>query len=212
MQFIKMNVNPQFDTNTYILWDEVTSEGMIIDPSHEDQKLLDAVKNIKLKYIVNTHSHGDHIGGNALLKEKTGALLAIHEQDAPLLTDPQKNLSAFMEEECVSPAADLLLKDGDCLTLGTNKIRVIHTPGHSRGCICLLVNGLLFSGDTLFDANIGRTDLPGGSYEEIICSIKEKLFVLPDDIKVFPGHGEYTTIGDEKVGNPFVGFAARSGF
>lgn len=207
MKIKTIKILPEFDTNTYLLWDELTKEAMLIDPANEDNRLLENIQNLNLKYIINTHGHGDHIGGNALLKANTNAKLAIHQADADMLNDPNKNLSSFWGAALHSPAADLLLKEGDELQLGDNKIQIIHTAGHTKGGICLLVDDILISGDTLFAGSIGRTDLPGGNYQTLINSIKTKLLTLNGKIKVFPGHGPTTTIEDEAVGNPFVGFA-----
>ena len=121
-----------------------------------------------------------------------------------MLSDGRKNLSLYMGYDLASTAADQLLKDGDVLMLGEFPVRVIHTPGHTKGSLCLLVNKYLVSGDTLFEQSIGRTDLPGGDHAAIIASIQDKLFVLPDDVLVYPGHGPATSIGLEKVNNPFV--------
>ena len=209
MKYRIFNVLPALGTNTYLVWDEFSKEAMIIDPADKSQTLLDAVKGLNLKYIVNTHGHGDHIGGNKFLKENTQAKLAIHELDASMLNDPNQNLSTHWGAQLVSASADIKLKDGDSLQLGNKKIAVIHTPGHSRGGICLLVEDLLFCGDTLFAGSIGRTDLPGGDYATLINAIKTKLLILNGNTKVFPGHGPDTTIEDEKIGNPFVGMMAR---
>ena len=209
MKYRIFNVLPAFGTNTYLVWDEFSKEAMIIDPADKSQTLLDAVKGLNLKYIVNTHGHGDHIGGNKFLKENTQAKLAIHELDASMLNDPNQNLSTHWGAQLVSASADIKLKDGDSLQLGNKKIAVIHTPGHSRGGICLLVEDLLFCGDTLFAGSIGRTDLPGGDYATLINAIKTKLLILNGNTKVFPGHGPDTTIEDEKIGNPFVGMMDR---
>ena len=208
MKHKTFNVLPEFGTNTYLLWDETSKEAMIIDPANQSRALLEAIKDLNLKFIVNTHGHGDHIGGNKFLKENTKAQLAIHELDAPMLVDPNKNLSTHWGANLVCPEADIQVKDGDFLELGEKQVKVIHTPGHSRGGICLLVEDLLFCGDTLFAESIGRTDLPGGDYSTIIRSIKEKLFILNDKTKVLPGHGPETTIGYEKVNNPFAGMRA----
>ncbi len=209
MKYRIFNVLPAFGTNTYLVWDEFSKEAMIIDPADKSQTLLDAVKGLNLKYIVNTHGHGDHIGGNKFLKENTQAKLAIHELDASMLNDSNQNLSTHWGAQLVSASADIKLKDGDSLQLGNKKIAVIHTPGHSRGGICLLVEDLLFCGDTLFAGSIGRTDLPGGDYATLINAIKTKLLILNGNTKVFPGHGPGTTIEDEKIGNPFVGMMVR---
>ena len=194
---------------TPIVWDEFSKEAMIIDPADRSKDLLDATKDLNLKYIVNTHGHGDHIGGNKFMKENTHAQLAIHELDEPMLIDPRQNLSTHWGAELISSGADIKLKDGDSLQLGNKEIAVIHTPGHSQGGICLLVDDLLFCGDTLFAGSIGRTDLPGGDYATLINAIKTKLLVLNGNTKVFPGHGPDTTIEDEKIGNPFVGMMVR---
>lgn len=204
MNWKKINVLPEFDTNTYLLWDEASREALIIDPANASEELVDAVKELNLKYIVNTHGHGDHIGGNGFMKQHTNARLAIHELDEPMLNDPVKNLSTYWGSDLRSPVADLLLQDGDELALGSRRIKIIHTPGHSRGGICLLVDDLLFSGDTLFCQSIGRTDLPGGNYSTLIESIKTRLLILPGNTKVLPGHGPDTSIEDEKKGNPFL--------
>ena len=211
MKYKVYNVLPEFGTNTYIVWDENSRQAMIIDPAAPDRMLTEEIKNLKLdlKYIINTHGHGDHIAGNQLIKDSFSAPLSIHEADAAKLTEAKLNLSEFWNADIVSPPADVLFKDGDKITLGNYEVTVIHTPGHSLGGICLLVDGLLFSGDTLFSKGIGRTDLPGGNYEMLISSIKDKLFKLPDETIVLPGHGPETTIGKEKRNNPFVGFAER---
>ena len=209
MKYRIFNVLPAFGTNTYLVWDETSKEAMIIDPADRSKDLLDATKDLNLKYIVNTHGHGDHIGGNKFLKENTHAQLAIHELDEPMLIDPRQNLSTHWGAELISSGADIKLKDGDSLQLGNKEIAVIHTPGHSQGGICLLVDDLLFCGDTLFAGSIGRTDLPGGDYATLINAIKTRLLVLDGNTKVFPGHGPDTTIEDEKIGNPFVGMMAR---
>jgi len=209
MKYKTLNVLPTFGTNTYLLWDEISKEAMLIDPADKSSLLLDVIQGLNLKYIVNTHGHGDHIGGNQYLKENTQAKLAIHELDAAMLIDPHQNLSTHWGAQLISAAADIMLTDGDILKLGDKEIKVIHTPGHSRGGICLLVDDLLFCGDTLFAGSIGRTDLPGGDYATLINAIKTKLLVLDESTKVFPGHGPETTIEDEKVGNPFFGLMAR---
>lgn len=211
MKYKVYNVLPEFGTNTYLVWDENLKQAMIIDPAAPDRILIEEIKNLKLdlKYIINTHGHGDHIAGNKLIKDSFPASLCIHEADAAKLIDVKLNLSEFWNADIVSPSADILFKDGDKFTLGSYEVTVIHTPGHSAGSICLLVDGLLFSGDTLFLKGIGRTDLPGGNYEMLISSIADRLFILPDETVVLPGHGPDSTIGKEKRNNPFVGLDAR---
>ncbi len=203
MEILILPVGP-IEANCYIVFDE-SKEALIIDPGAEGQKIFREIEKhgLKVKYIVNTHGHGDHIGANQKLKELTGASILIHELDAPMLTDGAKNLSIYLGKNISQPAADKLLKDGDVLEVGKMRFTVLHTPGHTRGGICLLGEDVCFTGDTLFDGSIGRTDLPGGSYTELINSIKTKLFTLDDKIVVYPGHGPDTTIGREKGYNPF---------
>ncbi|MBZ4655349.1 MAG: Hydroxyacylglutathione hydrolase [Peptococcaceae bacterium] len=203
MEILILPVGP-IEANCYIVFDE-SKEAMVIDPGAEGQKIFQEIEKhgLKVKYIVNTHGHGDHIGANQKLKELTGASILIHELDGPMLTDGAKNLSIYMGKNISQPAADQLLKDGDVLQVGKMRFTVLHTPGHTRGGICLLAGDVCFTGDTLFDGSIGRTDLPGGSYPELINSVKTKLFTLDDKIVVYPGHGPDTTIGREKAYNPF---------
>jgi len=198
------NLLPEFGTNTYLIIEESSQEAILVDPSAPSMELLKKVETLKLRYILNTHGHLDHIGGNSFFKKHTQATLAIHQADAIMLTDNKKNLSAFLDMQLPPLPADLLLEDGDELILGGLSFKVIHTPGHTPGCICLFHDKYLISGDTLFEQSIGRTDFPGGSFEQINQSIKTKLFVLDDDTIVFPGHGPKTSIGIEKKINPFI--------
>lgn len=205
MKIITLPVGP-IQANCYIVYDEKTKETVIIDPGAEGSRIMDVVKkeNLQVKMIVNTHGHSDHIGADKYVREATGAAVAIHELDAPMLVSARENLSLYLGEKVEQPAADLLLHDGDCIGSGEVQFTVIHTPGHTRGGICLLFAEALFSGDTLFAESIGRTDFPGGSMNDLLKGVKTKLFTLDDSLVVYPGHGSSTTIGWEKNHNPYL--------
>jgi hydroxyacylglutathione hydrolase len=192
--------------NCYLFWCEETKDALVIDPGGEGQRVLKEIEkeNLKVKYVVNTHGHMDHIAANTEVLEGTGAKLAIHEEDASLLSDPDQNLSLYMGGEYICQAPDLRLKDGDEITVGKEMLVVLHTPGHTRGSISLKGSGIIFVGDTLFEGSIGRTDFPGGSYQDIIASIKNKILPCGDDYVVYPGHGPATTVKSERINNPFL--------
>lgn len=189
-------------TNCYLVYDEESLKGILIDPGADDDAIRSFIEsnNIEVLYTLNTHGHGDHIKGDSSF----GFPIIIHELDEECLRDPVKNLSFQPEWGNESLEAHKKLKDGDVIEAGSLRLEVIHTPGHTPGGISVKCGDVLFSGDTLFFEGVGRTDLPGGSYEALKKSIKEKLFTLPEDTRVLPGHGPETTIGHEKKYNPFM--------
>lgn len=199
-----LTVGP-FMANCYIVACPNSREAAVIDPGDDGLAILQAIgrDDLQVKYIINTHGHIDHVGANAQVKRNTGAPILIHREDAPMLANPGK-LAVFNPAAMQKVTADRELEGGDELPLGEQTMAVIHTPGHTRGGICLKLGDVLFSGDTLFAGSIGRTDLGGGSYTDLMASIKEKLLPLGDQIRVFPGHGPATTLGQERLYNPFL--------
>lgn len=194
--------------NTYLVVDENTNEGFIVDPGGYNKVLTREVQenNIKIKYIILTHGHSDHICGvNEHKADFPDAKVVAYKDEEAMLEDPNLNQSIGFGMP-YSTKADILVNDGDELKVGDATLKFIHTPGHTPGGMCIYVEAAkaLFSGDTLFCQSIGRTDFPGGSYREIMDSIRKKLFLLPDDTNVFPGHMGPTSIGFEKENNPFV--------
>lgn len=200
----KLVVGP-FASNCYIVGSQSNKEGMIIDPGDEAKQILKRVKDLELdiKFIVLTHGHIDHTGALKEVKEATGAEVAVHGDDAKSLNN-QLVAIAFGLSYPAPPPPDRLLKGGDSIDVGDLHFEVLHTPGHTPGGICLLGQGVVFSGDTLFNYGVGRTDLPGGSSSQLMNSIQTKLMTLPDNTVVYPGHGSDTTIGAEREGNPFL--------
>ena len=189
--------------NTYLAVDEKTNEGFIVDPGGYNE-VRD--NDVKIKYIILTHGHSDHICGvNEHKAEFPDAKIVAYKDEEAMLENPNLNQSPGFGVP-YSTKADILVSDGDELKVGDVTLKFIHTPGHTEGGMCIYVEEAkaLFSGDTLFRQSIGRTDFPGGSYKEIMDSIRKKLFLLPDDTNVFPGHMGTTSIGFEKENNPFV--------
>lgn len=199
----------QLGVNCFILADQETKEGVVVDPGADAEQILAIVKakGLTIRHVINTHGHFDHVGGNRRLLAETGATLMIHAGDEPYLTRAAKSATMYGLEAEDSPSPGTLLTDGQRIRFGRHEIRVIHTPGHTQGgcCLYLAEEGILLSGDTLFAESIGRTDLPGGSYDTLIASVRDKLFVLPEGTKVYPGHGPLTTIAHEKAHNPYLG-------
>ncbi len=191
--------------NCYVVGCEDTKVGIVIDPGGDAPLILERVEQLGLsiKYVVNTHGHIDHIAANRPVKEATGAMIAIHRDDAEWLTRDQGGFARMLGVVSPGPPADILLDEGDEISFGNDNLQVIHTPGHSLGGISLAGDELVFCGDTLFAMGVGRVDLPGGSWETLMHSIKTRLFTMPDDTVLYTGHGPPTTVGREKRFNPW---------
>lgn len=195
-----------FEANCYILWDEKDKEAIIVDPGEEGERIIEIIRKdwLKIKSIVNTHTHIDHIGANDFLVERTGAPLLVHSADVSLLQNAELNLSALTGKDRSFSLPARVLEEGDEIRVGNFSLRVLHTPGHTPGSICLYGDNKLFSGDTLFAGGIGRTDLAGGNAKELQKSIKEKILTLPDEVVVYPGHGPSTVVDKERRCNFFI--------
>jgi len=198
-------VGPLF-SNCYIVWDNNVKQGVIIDPGDDSQVILDRVKElgIKIKYILATHGHFDHVGAVAPLRRDLDVEFLAHEGDFFFIEDGENAARRWNIDIEQPPKPDRFIKDGEKIKFGEFELEVIHTPGHSPGGVSFLYDQMLFGGDTLFQGSIGRTDFRKGSFEDLSKSIKTRLYTLPDDTTVYTGHGPVTTIGDEKKYNAFV--------
>ncbi len=196
----KLEVGPM-GANCYIVTDKATKNTFLIDPGGEPDRIKNVLKKngLNLKFIINTHGHGDHILGNGYFD----APVYIHRLEKDFLTDPDKNLSGMFGFFFKTSKAAKLLEDGEKILLDNLEIEIIHTPGHTPGGISIKLDGAVFTGDTLFAGGIGRTDFPAGDEALLLKSIRKKLFVLDDDVIIYPGHGPESTIGEEKMSNPF---------
>jgi hydroxyacylglutathione hydrolase len=205
IQIITLPLGP-LETNGYFLVDPSGRHVIMIDPGDDGSALADRIiqSGWQLDAILLTHGHGDHIGGVETLRKRSGAPVWIHPDDAAMLTDAFLNLSAFLDAGYTTSPADRFFEDGMTIPFGDVPIKVLHTPGHTPGSVCFLCGDSLFSGDTLFRNSVGRADFPGSSTKHLIQSISERLMVLDDDVRVFPGHGMETTIGHERRHNPFL--------
>jgi len=193
--------------NCFIFGCNKTKEAVVIDPGGDADKILLSLADseLKVKYIINTHGHFDHVCGNGKMKDATGADILIHPLDAAMLGMLSSNAAVFGISVENSPPCDQTIEEGETISFGNISLKVIHTPGHTPGGISLYTDGIVFVGDTLFAGSIGRTDFPGGDFDTLISSIKTKLFDMEDDMRVLSGHGPETSIGSEKRFNPFVG-------
>lgn len=204
----------ELETNGYIVFADGEKEAAIIDPGGEGERILRELKenNVGAKYIINTHGHIDHTSANLWLSKATGAQILIHKDDVKYLEDPVLGLKMPFGQEGDTAPPDRILEDGETICVGSLKFKVIHTPGHTPGGIALSAHELeennarcLFTGDTLFKNGIGRTDLPGGSYQRLMDSIVSRLLTFSDETVIYPGHGPASTIGQERKNNPFLG-------
>jgi hydroxyacylglutathione hydrolase len=202
----QLSVGP-LQVNCFLVACRETLDAMVIDPGDEGLRILQLAKRegFKISKVVNTHGHFDHIGANRHVVDETGAELMLHAADLPLLQNARNHAKAYGLTITQSPEPTRLLAQGDTFTVGESSFTVFHVPGHSLGGICLLSEGHLFVGDVLFAGSIGRTDLPGGDFDALVEGVRERLFSLPDETIVHPGHGPDTTIGRERRMNPFVG-------
>lgn len=205
MKVLVMEVG-SIGTNCYLVINEEKKSGVIIDPGGDGDMILDKIrqKGLNIEAIFLTHGHSDHIMAVDEIRTATGAKVYISQEDAEMLIKASSNLSLYMGASCEFKAADEFFEDGETLTVAGLKFKVIATPGHTMGGVCLICEDIVFCGDTVFSESIGRTDLPGGSYSQILQSIKNKILVLPDEMKLLPGHGPATTIGWERRRNPFL--------
>ena len=199
---VKIFREPPIDNNNYLLIDEESKEAALIDCSAVNPEVkAELEKNgAKLKYILLTHGHFDHVAGI----RPTDAKIVMHEADLNILNQANMYLPAFGIPEITIPKVDIYIKDGDVIKLGENEIKVIHTPGHTQGGVCYLVGDMLFSGDTIFLESVGRCDLEGGDFVQIVYSIKSKIFTLPENTTIYPAHGKSTTVTWEKEHNRFM--------
>ena len=197
----------QFTENCWVIGNRRTGEGICVDPGDQPDEVLAMARDmgLRIKYIANSHAHIDHILGVGAVRDATGAKFLLHAGDLEMARNTATMAKGWMGIDIVNPPdPDAFLSDGDDIDIDGLKLKVLHTPGHTRGSVCFYANGVLFAGDTLFQGSVGRTDLPGGDEAEELASIVDRLLVLPDETIVLPGHMAQTTIGEERQRNPFV--------
>ncbi|MBE0447059.1 MAG: MBL fold metallo-hydrolase [Actinobacteria bacterium] len=204
--FLETLVVGDLDTNCYIVASEHAGEAIVIDPAGNVGIILDtiAAKSLEVKYILLTHGHWDHFSVAGILGEKTGAKIGIHKDDLEMIGNPMLSMG-FMagEDESATIKADFELTDRQVLKVGDMDVKIIHTPGHTRGGVTIQIGDSLFTGDLIFYRSVGRTDLAGGSFKTLVNSIKDKIYRFPDQVKIYPGHGPPTSVGEERRENPY---------
>jgi len=210
MKTINLAVGP-LECNCYLVADAQSGQGAVIDPGGDADLIADTCERERLTplYIINTHAHADHIAANAEMKRRfPDAKLCIGRDDGPLLADSVRNLSVMLGHTRKMPKPDLLLEEGQTIEFGSCRLRVMVTPGHTAGAICLAADAekppVVFCGDLIFAGGVGRTDLPGGDWDTLLRSLREKILPLPEETVLLPGHGPSTTVGEEKATNPFL--------
>lgn len=203
---IKTFVEPPIDNNNYLIIDEETKDAALIDCSSIDDRIDEEIEkqDASLKYILLTHGHFDHIAGIRPNRFKNNPQIVMHKADLDWLNNANQYLPMFGMPEITIPKVDVFVEDGDTIQLGSLEIKVLHTPGHTQGGVCYLVDGNLFSGDTIFREAVGRCDLEGGNFNQIVESIEDKIFTLPPEIVIHPGHGNITSVEWEKEHNRFL--------
>lgn len=209
LELIRLTLGP-FEQNAYVLVGPSGRRAAVFDPGFDSERILDLVdrRGLDVELVVNTHGHLDHVAGNRLVTERTGAPLAIHELEVPVLQNLRAQAVAFGFSVSDSPEPDILLAERVPLRFDGIDLEVVHTPGHTPGGVCLRFDRRMIVGDTLFKGSVGRTDLPGGSWTALVDSIRGKLFRLPGDTICYPGHGPETSLDEERRENPFVSDAA----
>jgi glyoxylase-like metal-dependent hydrolase (beta-lactamase superfamily II) len=206
VEILRFTCGP-FEENPYLVVGPSGTRAMIVDPGLGSETILDAARarGLEISLIVNTHGHLDHIAGNRFYKDATGAPIAIHRGDVPLLENLRRQGALWGFDVADSPPPDVFLEEGTALPFDGVSFEILHTPGHTPGGVCLRLGPRILVGDTLFQGSVGRTDLPGGDWAALEAAIRGKLFTLPDETVCLPGHGPETTIGHERRTNPFVG-------
>lgn len=209
LEILRFSYGP-FAENTYVVVGPSGAKAMLVDPGLDSEPIWDILvdRGLSIALILNTHGHLDHVAGNGFFKRQSGAPIVIHAADKPFLANVEAQASMYGLKAENSPPADLELVEGKALEFDGIAFDVIHTPGHSPGGVCLRHGNQMLVGDTLFRGSVGRSDLPGGDWDTLVTSIRGKLFTLPDEVACYPGHEAETTIGRERLTNPFVGEAA----
>lgn len=200
---VKTAVFGNLENNCYIITDDKSGKSALVDCTENSAKMRDYINGADIEYILLTHGHYDHIGGVADIKEQTGAKVVISREDEHMLSSSKGSLAAFCGVSQKNSQADILVSDNDILKLGETEIKVMSTPGHTKGSVCYLCDGVIFSGDTLFFCSCGRTDFPGGDSGEMINSLK-KIANINENLTVYPGHDRSSTLDFERANNPYI--------